>query len=133
MKNGSTHLAHIIRCFQSYGFFAYQCTDLFQIQIDFIAIHNNISVLGKVLEIKESEFDLKKSIRKEDLTTLFSITDKAESGVVVYSIANECYYRLPTEILQKAKEMDIRLITLTSMTLYSKALEQRRKKVNERI
>lgn len=132
MKNGTNHLSHIINCFNAYGFFTYQCKDLFQTQIHFLAIHNNISLGGYVIETERKEFDLKKDISKEQLKVLKQINDKMNSGVVVFSNNTQCYYRLSTDLLNRAIEMGIRIIDFNSATLFSKALDTWRKNVNGR-
>lgn len=133
MTNGN-HQAHIISCFKAYGFFVYQCTDIFQIQLGFIALNKNISVLGNVLEIKGKEFDIKKDIKKEQIENLSSVKDKAQSvGIVVFSKETDCYHYLPIELIEKAIEMRIRFITITSTNLFSKALETWRNNVNANV
>lgn len=128
MKSG---INHIVSCFKAYGFLTYQCTDIYQYKLDFIALNKNVSIIGCVVEVKGSMFDIKKDIDKDKLTTLLTYINKAISGVVIYSAEQDCYYRLPTELIQRANELGVRHIVLTSMTLYSKVLEIWRNNVNE--
>lgn len=121
MKNGINHTAHILKCFQSYGFFVYQCSDIFQRFKGIIAIRKNVSILANVCEIKGSEFDIKHDSDKEKIETLDLYSNKATCGLVIYSQENDCYYWLPIELIVKAIEMKVRFITLN--TLYSVAME----------
>lgn len=132
MKSGN-HIAHIIECFNKYGFFTYQCNDQFQTKLDFIVIKRNISILGKVVEIRTKQFDLKKDLTKNDYGTLSRWSNHAQVGIIVYCTETDCYYRLPYELLERAVELDIRLIEIKSATLYSVALETWRNNVNDNL
>lgn len=121
MKNGNKHLEHIIKCFKAYGFFIYQCGDIFQKYKGLIAIRKNVSLLVNISEIQASEFDIKRDIDSETFENLKTNSNLATCGLIVYSQKNDCYYRLPIEIIIQAQELKVRFITLT--TLYSKAME----------